>query len=472
MDRDKYYITTPIFYSNDVPHIGHTGTTIFADIIARYQRLLGKEVLFTSGTDEHGEKVAESAAKAGKAPQEFVDDMAVRWQEYWKQLNVSSDLFVRTTDPKHKEIVSELLTKLYENKYIYKGIYKGVYCVGCEEYKTERQLVDGKCPEHRPDQITIREEENYKFKLSELAPVIKKKIESNEILVTPENKRQEMLSRLSDDIEDLSMSRPNVEWGIKVPWDDKHTVYVWVEALMNYYTSLFRLNKKEFWPADVHFVGKGINWFHSVIWPAMLHALEIEPPKQIFAHSHYNVDGQKVGKSLGNAISPETLIERYGVDGTRYLLASTIPYENDSDVSFKLFDEKYNADLANGLGNLVSRVAKLAENLEIEVSSESKDSAKVNLSDLEVFIKEFKLHQITDYIKSKITDANMFLNDKAPWSNADKDAAKKDVEEVIKQILNIAYLASPIFVEDCAKILQIFSGKIKASKPLFVKIDK
>ncbi len=272
----KFYITTPIYYANDVPHIGHTGTTVFADIVARYKRAIGDEVFFLTGTDEHGEKVALSAEKTGLSPQVFVDDLAIKWQEYWQKLDISNDAFIRTTSEGHKKVASELLQKLYDKGDIYKDVYKGLYCIGCEEFKSEKDLVNGKCPEHRADQLVYREEESYFFKISKYISEVKRLIESGEFSVVPENKKNEILSRLNDEVRDLSISRQNIAWGIPLPWDPSHTTYVWTEALMNYYSATKIWHKEDFWPADVHFVGKGINWFHTVIWPALLLALELD----------------------------------------------------------------------------------------------------------------------------------------------------------------------------------------------------
>ncbi len=452
MSDNKYYITTPIYYANDVPHIGHTGTTVFADIIARYQRISGKEVFFLTGNDEHGEKVALAAQKVGESPQQFVDELALEWQKYWEKLNISNDHFFRTTAEGHKKVVHDLLTKLWEKGDIYKDVYKGIYCVGCEEFKAEKDLVDGKCPEHRPDQVYYREEENYFFRITKYLPEVKKLIESGEFIVEPDNKRNEMLSRLSGDINDLSISRPNLKWGITIPWDENHVTYVWVEALMNYYSATKICNKEDFWPANVHFVGKGINWFHSVIWPSMLLALELPLPKKVFVHGYYNVDGKKMGKSLGNVISPQDLLEKYGVDGTRYLLCASMPYENDSDVSFTWFDQKYNADLANGLGNLVSRVAKLAEGQTFEV---------VTSVDLSIYEK-FKLHEVVSYSSRLVAEANEYLNKEEPWKKSG-DQKNTVLKEVIGKIVDIARLLEPITPEASGTIIRTFSGKLSIS---------
>ena len=469
-EKNRFYITTPIYYANDIPHLGHTGTTVFADIIARHNRLLGKDVFFLTGNDEHGEKVASSAKKAGKEPQEFVDDLAVKWQEYWKKLNISNDHFFRTSSVEHKKYVSELLTKIKENGEVYEGVYEGYYCIGCEEFKTPQQLVDGKCPEHRPDQIVFKKEKNYFFKFSNYKETVLKYLEDGTIKVEPENKRNEMIATLKDYEGDLSISRENLTWGIKIPWDEAHVTYVWVEALMNYYTATKIWNKEEFWPADVHLIGKGNNWFHTVIWPALLLALKIELPLKVFVHGYYNVDGRKMGKSLGNVINPQELMDRYQVDGTRYLLAASMPYKEDSDVSFAWFTSKYNSDLADGLGNLVSRVAKLAEGLDIKTEEPKYvDLLKANKQVAESY-ESLKLQEVVEYLAGLVRNANEYLNKETPWK-LEGDAKTNVIEASIRQILIIGKLLEPIMPETSQKICDIFTNDtMGSSRVLFQKI--
>ncbi len=475
------YITTPIYYSNDVPHLGHTGTTVFADIVARYYRALGVETFFLTGTDEHGEKVALSAQKAGQDPQAFVDDLAVKWQEYWKELNISNDKFIRTTSVGHKQIVNELLNKLKNTKTpsgqdaVYENVYKGIYCVGCEEFKAERDLVDGKCPEHRPDQIQYKEEKNYFFRISEYIPLVKKYMEDGTLPVIPANKKNEMLSRLSEEIQDTSISRQNVKWGIPIPWDNAQTTYVWVEALMNYYTATRfdwgdKIDRTKFWPADVHFLGKGNNWFHSVIWPALLLALDLPLPKKIFVHGYYNVDGKKMGKSLGNVISPRELIDRYGIDGTRFLLAASMPYENDSDVSYKWFDEKYNSALANGIGNLVSRIIKLAsEDASIGSTNDEGFAAIIEkYPNIKKAYEDFKLHEVVLLIAELVADLNEYFTKEEPWKKAGEEKSAI-IKEAMQKLQVISTLYSPIMPESAKTIAESIASK-SLMAPLFKRI--
>jgi methionyl-tRNA synthetase len=471
----KFYITTPIYYSNDTPHMGHTGTTIYADIIARHNRLLGNEVFFLTGVDEHGEKVAEAARKMNKSPQEFVDDLSVEWQAYWRKLNISNDHFFRTTSLEHKKIVSRLLTILWEEGKIYKDTYKGIYCVGCEEFKSERDLVDGKCPEHRPDQIKYQVETNYFFKLSEYLPQICSMIENGKLKVTPENKRKDMLAKitdwLKDEKKDISISRQSVDWQIPIPWDSAQTTYVWIEALMNYFTATEIWDKKEYWPANVHFLGKGNNWFHSVIWPALLLALKLPLPLEIYVHGYYNVEGQKMGKSLGNVISPQELIDRYGVDGTRYLLSASMPYKEDSDVSFQWFNERYNSDLANSLGNLVARLSKLAEGLSLDIKiTENYQELMNNHKELITFYNQYRLNEATVYLRNLLSELNEYLNEKEPWKLTG-DEKKHVIKESIVKLIQIAAMLEPIMPDTSNKIKNILLAKnITKGEALFNKI--
>lgn len=467
----KYYITSPIYYANDNPHIGHIGTTIFSDIIARYHRLKEDDVLFLTGLDEHGEKVYLASQKASKEPQPFVDELSLKWQDYWKKLNINYDIFMRTTLPEHKDVVRQLLKQIKENGDIYKAAYKGVYCVGCEEFKSEHDLVDGCCPEHRPDQISLKEEENYFFKLTKYIPTIKQYIADGTLPLEPEGKRKEILARLDEEIHDLSISRQNLPWGIKLPWDENQTTYVWVEALMSYYSATKILEKPDFWPADLHFLGKGNNWFHSVIWPALLLSLQLPLPKKIFVHGYYNVEGKKVGKSLGNAVSAEQLLEKYGTDGTRFLLATSMPYSADSDVNFAWFNEKYNSDLANGLGNLVARVAKLCENNSvIAILSLSKEKQSLCFySKIIPLIEGYKFNEVLSFIWSEISEADKKINETKPWE-LNPDKAKPILEDLVLKIQQIAFNLKPFLPETSEKILKQFSGKIKTSVSLFPRI--
>ncbi len=389
----KFYITTPIYYVNDVPHIGHTYTTIAADVLARYHRMIGDKVFFLTGTDEHGAKVAEKAKEQGKEPQEFVNEIAAKYQFAWDELNISNDNFIRTTDPEHKKAVQNCLQYLYDKGDIYLGKYEGLYCKGCEQYKSEKDLINGKCPDHgiAPEKMS---EKCYMFKLSKYQDKLLDKIKKDEFKIRPIERKNEMLSFYKEGLKDISFSRKNVKWGVPLPWDESHTSYVWADAFLNYLTGLPSFAKatedkvdisrlhsvavaKE-WPADLHLTSKDILRVHATIWPAMLLALNLPLPKQLFIHGFFMVNGQKMSKSLDNVIAPEDLVKRYGVDGARYLLMSATTFGHDGDISFDKFDEKYNADLANGLGNLVARSVTLAEKMQATGIELKNDNAKTD----------------------------------------------------------------------------------------------
>jgi methionyl-tRNA synthetase len=290
--KEKYYVTTPIYYPNDIPHIGHAYTTIVADILARYHKLLGKEVFFLTGTDEHGKKIQETAEKVGKKPKEFIDELIPKFEEAWKKLNIEYDRFIRTTDKDHEKVVQEVLQKVYDSGKIEKGKYSGLYCTGCEAYYTEKDLENGCCPIHKRP-IEELSEETYFFKLSEYQDKLLKIYEENPEFIQPASRRQEVINRVKEGLKDLSVSRTSFDWGIPLPFDKKHVCYVWFDALFNYYSGV---KGKGFWPADVHLIGKDILWFHAVYWPAMLMAAELELPKTIFAHGWWTFDKEKISK--------------------------------------------------------------------------------------------------------------------------------------------------------------------------------
>ena len=370
--KNKFYITTPIYYVNADPHIGSAYTTIAADVLARYHRMINDEVFFLTGTDEHGAKIEEKAKEAGMEPQKFVDEIAAKFEFAWDELNISNDNFIRTTDLRHKKAVQNSLQHLYDKGDIYLGKYEGLYCRGCEQYKSEKDLVNGKCPDHnkKPEKTS---EEGYMFKMSKYSEKILKKIKSDEFKIMPASRKNEILNFYKGGLKDIAFSRKNVKWGIPLPWDKGHTAYVWADAFLNYLTGVnwsgavgarhgACLQFKEYWPTDLHLMSKDILRVHSTIWPAMLLALDLPLPKQLFIHGFFLVDGKKMSKSLGNIIAPSDMVKKYGVDGARYLLMSATPFGHDGDVSFEKFDEKYNADLANGVGNLVSRTTTMVEN--------------------------------------------------------------------------------------------------------------
>ena len=466
----KFFVTTPIYYVNDIPHIGHTVTTVTADIIARYHKVLGEKVFFLTGTDEHGAKVAEAAAEQGLPPQEFTDKVSKTFAEIWPKLNINYDYFIRTTNPKHEKIVQEVLTKIYKKGDIYKAKYTGLYCIGCEKFITESELIKGKCPLHPTKEVVAQKEENYFFRLSKYVPTLIKAIENENhpfhYRISPQSKKTEVLSRLKAGVSDLSISRAEVTWGIPIPWDKSQTIYVWVDALFNYYTATKITGKEDFWPADLHLIAKDIIWFHTVIWEALLIAADLPLPKEIFVHDFYLIDGQKMSKSLGNVIAPQELIQNYGVDGTRYLIAATFPATSDSDVGWQKFTEKYNADLANGLGNLVARIAKLCEKAETEFPLE-----KLHFSpEIGQNIVHLQLPEALEKLWLLIDEENRRINQEKPWELTGEKLSLF-LRESVKNIRQIAFDLQPFMPETAERISAQFKGpRIAAEKPLFPRI--
>jgi len=468
----KFYVTTPIYYVNDVPHIGHAYTTIAADVLARYYRVLGKKVFFLTGTDEHGAKVAEAASKERKKPKQFCDKVVARFVNSWKKLNISNDYFIRTTDPRHEKTVQKLLQKVHDNGYIYSGTYEGLYCVGCEKFLTETDLVDGKCPLHPNRKPARQKEKNYFFKLSDFRERLIKAIEDekdkNHYKILPQERKNEILGKLKQSLDDVSISRAKVEWGIPIPWDKDQTIYVWIEALLNYYTSTqFLKNKEGFWPPDLHLVGKDILWFHAVIWEALLLATGLSLPKTVFAHGFFTVNGQKISKSLGNVISPDDLIKNFGVDGARYLMLSEFPFGTDGDISLEKFKVRYNADLANGLGNLVARVAKLCDN-----SGFSFKPSKPSLCKrYQKYIEDYRFEKSLGRVWQFISQADRKINKEEVWKQKDKEL-EKSLKPLVASIRRIAYHLKPFLPETAEKIEKQFARpKIKSEKPLFPRLS-
>lgn len=463
----KYYVTTPIYYVNDRPHIGHTLTTVLADIYTRYKKQQGNNVFFSTGTDEHGLKIKQAAQKAGKKPQEFVDGVAKDFKKAWKLLDVNYNCFVRTTDSAHKKLAQKFLQKLYDAGYIYKDTYEGLYCVGCEKFLTESDLnEDKKCPLHKPKQTIYQKEDNYFFKLSEFAPKVRDLIDADKFIITPPERKKEILARIDQGVDDISFSREKLDWGVPVPWDKEQTVYVWVEALLNYWTIPQMVNKKSIWPPDTQLVGKEILWFHAVIWPAMLLAAGEKLPQELFVHSFYLIDGKKMSKTFGNVITPKQLVDRYGVDGTRYLLAKSVPYSDDSDVGLTKFDEWYNADLANGLGNLVARVAVLAEKVKVK-------SVHANLQFYPEIVGHLQIYRFDlalVYIWEKIQQLDKLIDERKPWE-LDGEELSSSLRDIVNEIPRIAYNLQPFIPQTSEKILNQFSGKIAKEKALFPRLS-
>ncbi len=460
------YIVTPIYYSNGLPHIGHFITTTVADVLARYYRKkLGAEnVFFTTGLDEHGTTVEQAAKKEGyelNTIQEYVDKHAVEWKKAFDSANISYDYFVRTTNLDHKKYAQDFIRKMVANGDVYKGKYTGKYCNGCEKFLTLSDLnEDGNCPLHRPDQVVEIEEENYFFKLSKYAPKIQELIEKNEIKIVPDNKRAEILARINSGVDDVSISRPKekVAWGVEFPDDSEQTIYVWAEALLNYLSSLEINEKPDFWNNTTHILGKEINWFHNVIWPAFLLSVDFPLYKESYVHSFLNVAGQKISKSLGNLITPEELYAKYGGDGARYVTLANLPYKNDTDVTWEALDNKYNADLANGLGNTVARLSKLAQNARTKHNIKfSPKSVRDSVWDegWAHLLTDFKIDQALQIIWKKLADIDKHITENAPWAIENKENLQHVLQYEIDELAEVAVMLEPFIPETSAKIQKL-----------------
>ena len=483
----KFYVTTPIYYVTDAPHLGNAYATIIADTLARWHRLKGDDVFFLTGTDEHGSKIEKAAKAANLSTREFTDKIVVAFTDMWKLLRISNDCFIRTTDPHHEETVPRVIEKIKANGDLYLAEYEGWYCVPDETFFTDLQLKDGKCPDCGRAVERLKEK-SYFFRLSKYRDRLLKFYQDSPGFLSPKSRSLEIINRVKGGLKDLSISRSAVKWGVPFPGDPDHTVYVWVDALINYLSALGWPDGEkfgEYWPADVHIVGKEINWFHAVIWPAMLFSAGIEPPRKVFAHGWWTVNGEKMSKSKGNGIDPAEVSKKYSVDAFRYFVMSEMPLEEDGDYTEDKLVARINGELVADLGNLLYRVISLAERFDGKIEGKPELEDELELSSIDVFMENVDPHSALEGVWKFVRSSNKYVNDKKVWQLKGADLGNA-LYNLLEGCRIIAILVSP-FMPDTAEAIcaQLgvklgtlkdckfgqFEGRVKKGAYLFKKVD-